>query len=58
MQDEPPRWLKDTLTQHSPYHTGGDVFCLGCNGMVVWTPEHVAREIHQRLSDAVASLYV
>ena len=60
MQDEPPNWLKDVLAQHTPIPGVIDMVCTcSCDiDVTVWTPEHVARAVHNRLAEAVESLYV
>lgn len=63
MQDEPPNWLKEVVAQHTPRfsYRWDDLVCNACTSeerMVPWTPEHLTRAIHNRLSEAIESLYV
>lgn len=48
MRSDPPEWLKDVVTQHSPVFTYSDIVCLTCSTeyAVTWSPEHLARMIH------------
>lgn len=67
MHDDPPQWLKNVVAEHSPAVTGvdGDIMCMGCtkwvNCVVVdgvtWTPDHLARKIHERISDLIVDRF-
>lgn len=63
--DKPPEWLVDVIRKHRPVASvfgGGDLMCAGHQNdldkpsYMPWTPEHLARMIHQKLSNTVAQL--
>lgn len=68
LQEDPPVWLTEAVRKHQPSLTMrmGGLICEWCTymdpkrpddrGIVVWTPEHMSREIHKTLGEHLIRL--
>lgn len=66
MREKPPVWLTEAVEAHRPLPRMNDMICT-CSfkdgafaddrDLVVWTTDHLSREIHKLFYEAIAELF-